>query len=80
MKMAIRPCDNISNVHENFMMNEEPDGVRYICDHCKQQNVLRIGLDGRMENRLYTRVFKKDVLQPHDNLYFRVHPDEMSLA
>lgn len=75
----IKPCDNISNVHDNVMIIHEQDGVRYICKICNQQNVLRIGADGRMENRNYARVFKRDLLQPHDNLYFKVYPNKMSV-
>ena len=75
----IKPCDNISDVHDPRLISETGDGVRYICDKCKEQFVLRIGEDGRMENREYTKVFKKDLLQPHDNLYFKLYPEKMSL-
>jgi hypothetical protein len=74
-----KPCNNKSNCHDNRMITHEQDGVRYICTICWQQNVLRIGEDGRMNNREYTKVFKRDLLQPSDNLYFKVHPDKMSL-
>ena len=73
-------CDNVSNVHDNVMVKHESDGVRYRCKICNQINVLRIGADGRMENRNYTKVFKRDLLQPHDNLYFKIYPDKMSLV
>ena len=76
----IRPCDNLSDTHDNILIKEEKDGVRYLCKICKQQNVMRIGEDGRMDNREYTKVFKRDILQPSDNLYFKVHEYKMSLA
>jgi hypothetical protein len=72
-------CNNISNTHSPRLIKEEADGVRYICDICKGQFVLRIGTDGRMDNREYTKVFKKDLLQPHDNLFFKIFPERMSV-
>lgn len=72
-------CDNINNVHDNKIINEEPDGVRYICKQCKQINVFRIGQDGRMDNRKYAEVFKMDTAQPGSNIYYKLHPEQMSI-
>ena len=73
-------CDNINNVHDNLVINEEVDGIRVICKHCKKINVLRIGNDGRFNNRQYSKVFKADVVQPGSNLYYKLNQYKMSLA
>ena len=75
----MRYCDNISDTHDNVILSQTDDGVRVMCQKCKQQQVIRIGTDGRMDNRLYSKVFKADILQPSENLYFKLHSEQMSI-
>jgi hypothetical protein len=72
-------CDNRNNVHDPIQIADDPGGLRYICKTCKEVMILRRGYD-RFNNKEYTKVFKRDLLQPHDNLYFKVYPNRMSLA
>ena len=72
-------CDNINNVHDNITINEETDGIRVCCKNCKKINVLRIDPDGRMDNRSYADVFKKDCVQAGSNLYYKVYPQQISI-
>lgn len=72
-------CDNINSVHDNKIINEEKDGLRFICKKCKQINIIRMDQDGRMDNKNYQRIFKKDTLQPGTNLYYKEYPEQMSV-
>ena len=73
-------CDNFNDVHNNIILNETKDGIRVRCSKCGEINVLRIDPNGRMDNREYGRVFKADTLQPSDNLYYKLHPNKMSVC
>lgn len=73
-------CDNKNQVHDNKMICEEKDGIRVICTICKKINIMRIDENGRMNTRLYGKVFKRDTVQPGSNLYYKVYPDKMSLV
>lgn len=73
-------CDNINSCHDNKLINETKDGVRFICKECKEISVFRIGLDGRMDNRAYAKVFKRDSVQPGSNLYYKYNEGKMSIV
>ena len=72
-------CDNINSVHDNQIINEEHDGIRARCKICGKINIIRIGFDGRMNNRQYSKIFKRDVVQPGSNLYYRINQNKMSI-
>lgn len=72
-------CDNINQCHDNVVINETTDGIRTYCKLCGKINVLRIGTDGRYNNREYSEIFKRDLLQPGENLYYKYHSDKMSI-
>jgi hypothetical protein len=73
-------CDNIQEAHDNIVINETSDAIRTYCKICGEVNVLRKDkLSGRMDNIEYSRIFKRDVLQPSENLYYKYHPELMSL-
>jgi len=73
-------CNNTDSVHDNEVINETPDGIRVYCKRCKQINVLRMDLNGRMNNKEYAKIFKKDILQPGENLYYKENPTAMSVV
>lgn len=73
-------CDNKNQVHDNKIINEEKDGIRVICTICKKVYTMRIDINGRMNTRLYSKVYKRDIVQPGSNLYYKVYPEKMSLV
>lgn len=75
----LNKCDNKNKCHNNQIINKQEDGIRIICKDCKEINIIRIGLDGRMNNRKYAKVFKKDILQPGENLYYKYNSHKMSI-
>lgn len=73
-------CDNINNCHDNKTIVEFTDGIRVICTICKKVSIVRFDINGRTNNRFYSKLFKRDVVQPGSNLYYKVHPEQMSLV
>lgn len=76
----MKPCDNRNNVHDNIIINQQEDGIRTRCKICGQINVIRIGFDGRMDNRKYAKIFKRDIAQEGSNVYYRINQSKMSIA
>lgn len=74
----MRYCDGVSQVHDPLVINDI-DAVVAVCRLCKQQIVLRMDKEGRMNNRDYTKFFKRDILQPSENLYYKVHPEYLQI-
>ena len=72
-------CDNKNSVHENIIINQNEDGLRTYCKQCKQINILRCEKNGRFSNRQYSQVFKRDLLQEGENLYYKYNSHKMSI-
>lgn len=69
------PCDNISKCHDLVFVAEDESASRVICKECKHQYVIRKDWRGIHENRQYSKVYKRDVLQGSDNLLYKYHPE-----
>lgn len=72
-------CDNINQSHDNVTINETPDGIRTYCKLCGKVNVIRFDTNGRCDNREYSEIFKRDLLQPGENLYYKYNQSKMSI-
>ena len=69
-------CDNIKCCHSPCQIAEDNNAMRIICTTCKKQIVIRKNpYKGAPENRAYSKVFKKDLLQGGDNLLYKYHPE-----
>lgn len=52
--------------------------MRVLCMECKHQYVIRKDIiKGVPERRQYARLFKRDVLQGGDNLFYKYHPGHL---
>jgi hypothetical protein len=74
----IKECDNIQNVHNPIVISDE-GALRVICNQCKRQYVIRKDWRGVCLNRQYSKIFKRDVLQGSDNLFYKVHPQFLNI-
>lgn len=73
-------CDNIRGVHNPITIAEDNNALRVFCTECKTQIVLRKDPNtGAPEKREYARVFKRDILQGNDNLFYKLHPEHISV-
>lgn len=71
-------CDNKREIHKPIIIYDSHDAMVAVCELCKQMGVFRKDETGRMDNRAYAKFFKRDILQAHDNLYYKINPDKMS--
>lgn len=67
-------CDNKSDFHEPIVIAEDQNAIRIICNKCKVQYVIRKDWRGVPENRQYSKIYKKDILQPNENLFYKAYP------
>lgn len=69
-------CDNKSNCHDLVIISDGDTAMRVLCQNCKKMFVIRKEpFKGVPENRQYSKIFKKDVLQGNDNLFYKYYPE-----
>jgi hypothetical protein len=74
----MRECNNISACHE-LLTIYDLDALRVICKRCRHQYFLRKDpIKNVPEKRQYAKVFKKDILQGNDNLFYKYHPQYLT--
>lgn len=73
-------CDNITNVHDPITVAEDGNALRVFCKQCKHQFVIRKHpVKGNPEMRDYAKIFKRDILQPKDPLFYKVYPQYLKI-
>lgn len=70
----LKECDNKWACHTPVTVAEDKNALRVLCRTCKRQYVLRKDWRAVQHNRDYSKVFKKDILQPHENLFYKYYP------
>ncbi len=70
-------CDNFSDLHSPQVIGEDNNAVRVICTKCKNQYIIHKDWRGIPENREYSRIFKMDIIQGHENLFYKLHPQHL---
>lgn len=73
-------CNNLTSVHDPHILHDSHEALVAVCRLCKEQAVFRKDVVGRVDNRAYIKFFRRDVLQPHDNLFYKIYPDKMSVS
>ncbi len=64
-------CNNFANCHDPITISEDNNASRVLCKTCKNQYVIRKDWRGIHENRQYSKIFKKEILQGNDNLFYK---------
>lgn len=65
-------CNNKSQCHLPKVITEDNCAMRVICQTCKHQYIIRKDpFKGVPEKRSYAKIFKKDILQGNDNLFYK---------
>ena len=70
-------CDNFSSCHTPITIGEDNNASRVMCTTCKEQYVLRKDYRGVHFNRQYSEIFKKEILQGHENLFYKYYPQHL---
>lgn len=63
--------DNKNHTHKMKYLEDAPDVVVAYCENCKRRFYFR-KCDGRTDPA-YSKVFKRDTLQRHENLYYKYY-------
>ena len=78
MLSYIKECDNKSACHNLLTINDGDSAMRVICSQCKNQYTIRKDwVRGNPEKRSYAKLFKKDILQGNDNLFYKYHEEHL---
>lgn len=75
----MRDCDGKSNIHDPITIGEDSCALRVLCKQCKSQFVIRKSPNGAPERRAYAKIFKRDILQGSDNLFYKVYPQYLKI-
>lgn len=67
--------DNINSVHRTKYLYEDEDVIVAYCEMCKSKFEVKKG-----DKKKYGKIFKRDLLQPSTNLYYKEHPHKMNIA
>ena len=70
-------CDNLSRCHDPIIVGDDLNAQRVYCTQCKNQYIIRKDWRGVCENRSYSKIFRKEILQPHQNLFYKYYPMHM---
>lgn len=71
----VKECDNKSACHTIVAISEDECAQRVTCVTCKRQYVLRKdAYTGSYERRRAAKILRKDILQGHQNLFYRYYP------
>lgn len=74
IKYLTKECDNKSRTHSPKVIGEGKDAMRVICVSCHRRYIIhKDPITGAPEKRLYAKIFKKDILQMSDNLFFKYY-------
>lgn len=73
-------CDNKARCHDPITVAEGDSAMRVVCKTCWHQFTIRKDpYRGNPEKRQYAKIFKKDILQGNDNLFYKYHPEYIRL-
>ena len=67
------PCDNKSRCHNPITIGEDNNALRVYCKDCHAIIVIRKDYRGVPERRKYAEVFKRDILQGNDKLFYKYY-------
>ena len=71
-------CNNISSCHNLKTIVDGESAMRVICTECKHQYVIRKNpYSGAPEKRQYAKLYKRDILQGRENLFYKYYPQHI---
>lgn len=75
----MRECDNKSRCHDPITIFDNKEAVVIYCKSCYNKWVVRkYPIKEVPERRLFAKLFKRDILQPRENLFYKYYPQYMS--
>jgi hypothetical protein len=72
-------CNNISKTHNPKTIVDGDTALRVLCIECRHQFTLRKDPFKKVpENREYSKIYKRDILQGKDNLFYKYYSQYMT--
>ena len=72
-------CNGKSAVHNPITVSDGDSALRVLCIQCKKQFVIRKSPNGAPEIKQYAKIFKRDILQPKDPLFYKIYPHYLNI-
>lgn len=72
-------CDNLSFCHDPITISEDSNSLRVFCRQCKNQYVIKKDWRGVPDNKMYSQIFKKDILQGHEALFYKYYSQYLKI-
>ena len=67
-------CDNVSQAHYPIVCAEDSNAMRWYCVICNESGIIRKDINkGSPEKREYAKIFRRDILQGNDNLFYKYY-------
>lgn len=68
-------CNNISAAHDPITISDGDTAMLVMCKNCKARYTVRKDpYKGVPEKRQYAQIFRRDILQGGDNLFYKYNP------
>lgn len=66
--------NELEHTHNPITIGEDNDALRWLCKECKESGVIRKDWRGVHLNREYAKIYKREILQPNSNLFYKYYP------
>lgn len=76
----VAECDNKKELHDMLIPCDNAHGLHAYCKRCLRHYYLRKDSNGNPQKRMYAKLFLRDFIQPSKPLYYKVHPDRMTIS
>ena len=73
-------CDNVQRCHNPIEIGQDENATRWYCTECKEIGIIRKDPFKRVpEKREYARIYRRDILQGKDNLFYKYYPQNIRI-
>lgn len=72
-----KECDNKFRCHDAIAIGDDNNAMRVSCRQCNHMYVIRKDWRGVPDNRQYSKIFRKEILQPNNSLFYKYYPQHM---
>ncbi len=66
--------NNLEHCHKPITIGEDNNALKWICTECKEHGIIRKDARGVLLNREYAKVYRREILQPNTNLFYKYYP------
>lgn len=63
--------------HKPITIGEDNNALRWLCTECKESGIIRKDWRGVPLNREYSKVYRREILQPNTNLFYKYYSQHL---